>query len=135
MRPIKFRFGFQVGDSVLFKFMTLDEMLECDFPLESMIESINESFGDTHAEDVTEFKCVSKDQFTELTDKNGVDIYEGDIVSRDINRMYDAGKTSEEVNFSDGQFNSGDADLNNVVTSFNAEVIGNIHSNPELLEQ
>jgi len=57
----------------------------------------------------------------------------GDIISREKNCMYSAGRQNEEVGFAGCAFTSGDADLQNVVDSFDAEVIGNIHENQELI--
>jgi len=74
-------------------------------------------------------------QFTGLTDKIGVDIYEGDIVSQEINCMYHAGRHNKEIRFSNDQFLSGDCSRHGAVTNFDAEVIGNIHQHPELMEQ
>ena len=55
-----------------------------------------------------------------LKDKNGVEIYEGDILRR-------YGGAIIVVKWSDAEFNISDGSL--------YEVIGNIHSNPELLEK
>jgi hypothetical protein len=80
-KEIKFRFAFKVGDGVKFKFMSLDELLDCNFALEIMIAQINEDFGATHDEDIQEFECIAKDQFTGFKDINNVDIYENDLTT------------------------------------------------------
>jgi len=76
------------------------------------------------------------EQFTGLHDRNGKEIYEGDVVTSDIHVPQNM-----EVRFAEGGFCAwwGDDDLLiDMAHFYNSrgcciEVIGNIHENPELL--
>lgn len=95
-------------------------------------------FSKTHGEVATVLPSVKLMQYTGLKDKNGVEIYEGDI----INRKYHHGVLSweaefiGEVKFLEGAWliDSGADAMSLWSETEENEVIGNIYENPELLE-
>ena len=79
--------------------------------------------------DFTDFyaiECCEIIRFTGLLDKNGKEIYEGDIL------LFADGSKSE-VFFDEGSFTVEDAASISMTGYWFSEVIGNIHENPKLL--
>ncbi|MFA5658655.1 MAG: YopX family protein [Oscillospiraceae bacterium] len=138
MREIKFR-----GKSVETGEWIYDDLIHMAFTAEnkSVPVGIKSPYNCYPVEVVPE----TVGQYTESHDKNGKEIYEGDIacvpyidcifgdlVGKDID--YDF---KFIVNFKDASFVLSNKDRGNIyINEFgnNIEIIGNIHDNPELLE-
>ncbi|MEG0285026.1 MAG: YopX family protein [Vagococcus sp.] len=93
------------------------------------IESlVTKGKNSTYHTDVNTHKLM---QYTGLKDKNGVEIYEGDLVQVDDLFPNDP----FNVWFRDGLFHIGNWNTQGFMNAFDFyEVVGNIYENPELLE-
>lgn len=74
------------------------------------------------------------EQFTGLQDKNGKEIYEGDVVALTDSSYMDENIQYERVYYNEkSEWVAGKVYLSKVY--FNVEVVGNIHENMELLDE
>ena len=139
MREIKFR-GKNLNGKWIHGYLGEDKIIIGRVFTTKVIFENLESFQTDNFSLVVKDHAVLEDtigQFTGIKDKNGKEIYEGDIV---LQKGYNGKKIPMCVEFSCGAFivgyHKGSSTKNTpMLINSKCEVIGNIYDNPELLEE
>lgn len=131
-RPIKFR-AWHRFIKIMFKHVCKLEFSNWNGEEHHLVSVFARNHDDqAHLDEAKNWELL---QFTGLKDKNGVEIFEGDIL---IERLNPSTREAGFVEFYEGIFwlkykNNSTQDLRSRMF-FDAEVIGNIHEHPHLLE-
>jgi len=122
MSEIKIRY--RILDKTYHKIETLIFTLE---EIEKNENHILECLNNKHTE------VLSRERYAEKEDKDGVEIYEGDIIS---NPKYEESYAVEYAKTLAGYVGYGDDRIAGcyLIIDDDIEVIGNVHDNPELVE-
>jgi len=137
MREIKFRAWDKRSEIYLYNVQDAYDMLSGWVKYEN---GENADYDECCFGDFLDNKRYDIEQFAGLKDVNGKDIYESDIVhgydqEPDRDDGYIGSSVTDVVNFKYGVFWIGDSWYKvMVMTPPIVEIIGNVHTNPELLE-
>lgn len=111
----------------------LCENMNGDLSIQQIVRKVENGFAVPHR--IFKVKPESVGQFTGLHDKNGKEIYEGDVL-----RMYDNNNYTFTCIYLQtqsaflGKCNETQLGLANITEGVSKEIIGNIHDNHELLK-
>jgi len=103
-----------------------------------IVEPQHMAVADAHWQDLSEQNDLILLQYTGLKDKNGKEIYEGDVIR--VKSLYETDEPVDcnaKVLFRDGSFRTDfhDSLLNMAGKNGEIEAIGNVYENPELINQ
>ena len=111
----------------------LKQVYSIDFDENGEIQSIKDEYtkpNEMYA--MFEIEYFELMQSTGLKDKNGTEIYEGDIIKNSYDEIYTV-KWFDAAFYLEEKYNGG-FDYHELHLEDNKKVIGNIYENPELLE-
>jgi len=130
--------GYMTNRKIVFRAWYKDEMYEAEDVWNFGVDNeFGYQFGDAEEFGVNKDEVVLM-QYTGLDDKNGVPIYEGDVILAPQENV-DPDYKVTVVEFDDGAYVLNHKNSNVILqrwllSHMEMEVIGNIHQNPELIK-